>query len=98
MNSVVIVIHCYHSHNFSIGLLLPSGSLCHPLRPSALDNFLLDLHNSSYHTQPHYMAGAGGGGGGGGGRIKGAMGFTSKTATLYVLHFCRLQARSQVFF
>ena len=60
MNSVVIVIHCYHSHNFSIGLLLPSGSLCHPLRPSALDNFLLDLHNSSYHTQPHYMAGGGG--------------------------------------
>ena len=95
MNSVVIVIHCYHSHNFSIGLLLPSGSLCHPPRPSALDNFLLDLHNSSYHTQPHYMAG---GRGGGGGRRKGAMGFTSKTATLYVLHFCRLQASSQVFF
>ena len=59
MNSVVIVIHCYHSHNVSIGLLLPSGSLCHPPRPSALDNFLLDLHNSSYHTQPHYMAGGG---------------------------------------
>ena len=94
MNSVVIVIHCYHSHNVSIGLLLPSGSLCHPPRPSALDNFLLDLHNSSYHTQPHYMAG----GGGGGGRRKGAMGLTSKTATLYLLHFCRLQARSQVFF
>ena len=93
MNSVVIVIHCYHSHNVSIGLLLPSGSLCHPPRPSALDNFLLDLHNSSYHTQPHCMAG-----GGGGGRRKGAMGFTSKTATLYVLHFCRLQAGSQVFF
>ena len=59
MNSVVIVIHCYHSHNVSIGLLLPSGSLCHPPRPSALDTFLLDLHNSSYHTQPHYMAGVG---------------------------------------
>ena len=62
MNSVVIVTRCYHSHNVSIGLLLPSGSLCHPPRPSAFDNFLLDLHNSSYHTQPHYMAGAGGGG------------------------------------
>ena len=63
MNSVVIVTRCYHSHNVSIGLLLPSGSLCHPPRPSALDNFLLDLHNSSYHTQPHYMAGGAGGGG-----------------------------------
>ena len=63
MNSVVIVTRCYHSQNVSIGLLLPSGSLCHPPRPSALDNFLLDLHNSSYHTQPHYMAGGAGGGG-----------------------------------
>ena len=61
MNSVVILIHCYHSHNVSIGLLLPSGSFCHPPRPSALDNVLLDLHNSSYLTQPHYMAGGGGG-------------------------------------
>lgn len=87
MNSVVILIHCYHSHNVSIGLALPSGSLCHPPRPSALDNVLLDLHNSSYLTQPHYMAGWGG-------EKKRAMGFTSKTATLYVLHFCRLQARS----
>ena len=60
MNSVVILIHCYHSHNVSIGLALPSGSLCHPPRPSALDNVLLDLHNSSYLTQPHYMAGWGG--------------------------------------
>ena len=60
MNSVVILIHCYHSHNVSIGLLLPSGSFCHPPRPSALDNVLLDLHNSSYLTQPHYMAGGGG--------------------------------------
>ena len=93
MNSVVILIHCYHSHNVSIGLLLPSGSFCHPPRPSALDNVLLDLHNSSYLTQPHYMAG-----GGEGWEKKRAMGFTSKTATLYVLHFCRLQARSQVFF
>ena len=70
MNSVVIVTRCYHSHNVSIGLLLPSGSLCHPPRPSAFDNFLLELHNSSYHTQPHYMAARGGGGGGGGGRRK----------------------------
>ena len=92
MNSVVILIHCYHSHNVSIGLLLPSGSFCHPPRPSALDNVLLDLHNSSYLTQPHYMAGGGGGG------KKTAKGFTSKTATLYVPHFCRLQACSQVFF
>ena len=65
MNSVVIVTRCYHSHNVSIGLLLPSGSLCHPPRPSAFDNFLLELHNSSYHTQPHYMAAGGGGGGSG---------------------------------
>ena len=63
MNSVVILIHCYHSHNVSIGLLLPSGSFCHPPRPSALDNVLLDLHKSSYLTQPHYMAGEGGWGG-----------------------------------
>ena len=27
---------------------------CYPPQPSALaDNTLLDLHNSSYHTQPH---------------------------------------------
>ena len=62
MNNVVIVTRCHHSHNVSIGLLLLSGSLCYPPRPSALDNFLLDVHNSSYHTQPHYMAGWGGGG------------------------------------
>ena len=62
MNSFVIVTRCYHSHSVSIGLLLPSGSLCHPPRPSAFDNFLLELHNSSYHTQPHYMAAGGGGG------------------------------------
>ena len=36
---------------------------CYPPQPSAsADNTLLDLHNSSYHTQPHpiianYMAG-----------------------------------------
>ena len=92
MNNVVIVTRCHHSHNVSIGLLLLSGSLCYPPRPSVLDNFLLDVHNSSYHTQPHYMAG------GGGGEKKRAMVFTRKTATLYVLHFCRLQARCQVFF
>lgn len=69
MNSVVIVTRCYHSHDVSIGLLLPSGTLCHPPRPSAFDNFLLELHNSSYHTQPHYMA-AGVGAGGGVGRRK----------------------------
>ena len=62
MNSVVIVTRCYHSHNVSIGLLLPSGSLCHPPRLWAFDNFLLELHNSSYHTQPHYMAAGVGGG------------------------------------
>ena len=60
MNNVVIVTRCHHSHNVSIGLLLLSGSLCYPPRPSVLDNFLLDVHNSSYHTQPHYMAGGGG--------------------------------------
>ena len=61
MNNVVIVTRCHHSHNVSIGLLLLSGSLCYPPRPSVLDNFLLDVHNSSYHTQPHYMAGGAGG-------------------------------------
>ena len=44
------------------------------------------------------MAGGEGRGLGPLGEKKGAMGFTSKRATLYVLHFCRLQARSQVFF
>ena len=83
MNSVVIVIHCYHSHNVSIGLLLPSESLCHPPRPSALDNFLLDLHNSSYHTQPHYMAGGGGGGGGGEGKEE----WVSRAKQLLCMYF-----------
>ena len=26
---------------------------CYPPQPSASDNTLLDLHHSSYHTQPH---------------------------------------------